>query len=153
MLALAGEAGEVSRAALVHALDISLPRLANVLAELEAAGLIRRAGKTRGARLFLKVSCLFRQANPGCEVCSRPSTAGRFCARCKQGFRADRAWREEALRLHVEGKSPYAIAIALNRPLRTHFADDDGVYVDGVINWLVSERLIDDGHLRYGVST
>lgn len=113
--------------------------IGRALAELEENRLVRRGGNPVGARIFVRTPAF---SPGGCSNCYTPIKAGRWCAKCRQSFRADRAWQLKAIQLHVDGKTPAEIAVACDRPLwRTH-EDDQRRGGVAIVPFLLEQGLL-----------
>lgn len=118
---------------------------ARAVTELERRRLARRMGAGPATRLFL---ALGRVRAAACESCGSPSSTGRWCARCKQALRSDRAWHGAAIAAAVHQLAttgvvqPMAISVRVGRPLWRNARDVDSDDGGAVVPLLVEHGLL-----------
>lgn len=89
-----------------------------------------------------------------CTACGVLNPAGAWCPRCKQRFRSDRSWHNEAIavaRLHLEthgSVKPSSVAAAVQKPLRDFTTGNNAQPVAGVLRVLAKAGLIDEAEVR-----
>ena len=151
---LCDEAGVTRRRDLSTAFEVRDQRhLTSIVAELEAAGCVRRQDGGRSIKVVW--SKVYGRAWRSCLNCPRPVKnvrGARYCATCQAAVaRHDRAWKAEAFEIwaaglnqgHSEAAIVYRLHVVLKRPMFTpRRADSVDDRHEGIVPWLLEKKMV-----------